>query len=518
MNHRDLLTALPYREPGTERYPEPATDCSLANSHCSGTEAPARPDQSPHGAVERSRTTTPPISNTLIDSPTPSSVHPSPLSFVDLFAGLGGFHVALSKLGHKCVFASEIDTELRNLYHLNFGILPSADIRTTWEHVPPHDVLCAGFPCQPFSKAGSQLGFTCPDSGDLFQYILKIIDRHKPSFLLFENVPNILKHAGGRTWATIRDHLTTRHYDVSCEVVSPHLFGVPQTRHRAIIVASLHGLSDFEWPVHSPLRRTLSELLDPDPQDAAPLPEQYVAYLHAWQDFLDRLGDDAKLPSFPIWAMEFGATYPYAKRSPVTYSSRYLARFKGSLGESLAGKSKGQQLAALPPYARSDQISFPHWKIRFIRQNREFYHVHERRLNGWLATIKDFPPSFQKLEWNWQAGNRSIWDKVIQFRASGIRVKDPSTAPSLVALTTSQVPAIAWERRYLTPRECARLQSIDTLDFLPLAKRRAFRALGNAVNTEVVYCVASHLLRHAVPRTVAQNPLTSSDHLLAQYA
>ena len=130
------------------------------------------------------------------------------LKFVDLFSGLGGFHAALSRLGHDCVFASEIDAKLQDLYHANFGIRPLADIRDCWEDVPSHDILCAGFPCQPFSKAGNQFGFECPRSGDLFEYILRIIDRHTPRFLVFENVPNILRHADGETWARIRDSLT----------------------------------------------------------------------------------------------------------------------------------------------------------------------------------------------------------------------------------------------------------------------------------------------------------------------
>ena len=85
------------------------------------------------------------------------------MRFIDLFAGLGGFHQALEQLGHRCVFASEIDAELSDLYEKNFGLRPFNDIRATHRKVPPHDILCAGFPCQPFSKAGEQLGFElCP--------------------------------------------------------------------------------------------------------------------------------------------------------------------------------------------------------------------------------------------------------------------------------------------------------------------------------------------------------------------
>ena len=103
------------------------------------------------------------------------------MRFVDLFAGLGGFHVALRQLGHECVFASEIDEGLRDLYFKNFGLVPEGDIRKVpIESIPAHDLLCAGSPCQPFSKAGDQYGFDCPKWGDLLERVIEILQHHKP--------------------------------------------------------------------------------------------------------------------------------------------------------------------------------------------------------------------------------------------------------------------------------------------------------------------------------------------------
>ena len=423
---------------------------------------------------------------------------PGQLRFVDLFAGLGGFNVALSRLGHRCVFAAEIDPDLRTLYEQNLGIRPASDIRDCWSEAPEHDVLCAGFPCQPFSKAGSQLGFDCPDSGNLFDHVLRIIDHRTPPFVLFENVSNILRHSGGKTWERIRNELATRGYAVQHKELSPHLLGVPQVRHRAIVVASIHGLEGFDWPKGDMLGvRSLADLLDAESTEGAPISTQHVHYLDVWEEFLDRIGDDQKMPSFPIWAMEFGADYPCTTtRNATTYAQRYLARFRGAFGERLAGKTKEEQIAALPTYARGS-VALPRWKVKFITQNREFYARHKACLGDWLPKVREFPTSFQKLEWNWQAGSRTVWDKVLQFRASGVRVKNPATAPSLVALTSSQVPIIAWRKRYLSPRECARLQSLDGLSHLPVAKVHAYRALGNAVNAEVIYRVAANVIGSA---------------------
>jgi len=421
------------------------------------------------------------------------------MRFVDLFAGLGGFHLAAKQLGGECVFASEMDPKLRENYKANFRIEPAGDIRKVDpKDVPSHDLLCAGFPCQPFSKAGEQMGWEDAVRGTVFFNIVEILRYHKTKFVVLENVAHFVKHDEGNTYAKVKQSLESLDYKVEHAQLSPHRFGVPQIRERMYMVGRLGGLDGFQWPAQVTNGDELSvrDVLDENPSDAVGLSNQVIRCLDTWQEFLKAFPEDEQLPSFPIWSMEFKATYPYKQDSLYEVELARLRKSKGCFGKTLNTWYRKEIIAKVPSYARAKKGAFPDWKQAFIRQNRALYRKHQNWIKPWLPKIKQFPPSLQKLEWNCHGEERDIWKYVIQFRASGVRVKRPTTSPSLVAMTTTQVPIVGWERRYMTVRECARLQSMDDLKYLP-NRTTAMAALGNAVNVKVARLVLESLLATA---------------------
>jgi DNA (cytosine-5)-methyltransferase 1 len=433
--------------------------------------------------------------------------------FIDLFAGLGGFHLALEQLGGQCVFAAEWEPTLNALYEKNYDLQPWSDINTLDSdaviaaQVPDHDVLAAGFPCQPFSKSGSQLGFEHTAQGRLFFAVLAILRVKKPSRFILENVPNILKHQDGKTLGTIRGLLEQEGYAVDVEQYSPDQFGIPQVRHRAYFVGSRDGLEGFTWPERGTDPTTIETVIAKEPQVVRSIPERTEYAIDMWGDFLRRSGATRLSSSWPLWSMEFGATYPFEDETPARIWKRRKVRgfnglgFRGDFGVKLDGLTLDEQYDKLPSHARREEdLEFPRWKQTYIRQNREFYDENRSWIDPWMREWKpwELPSSFQKFEWNAQGGDRNIDKYVLQIRASGVRVKRPHTAPSLIAMTQTQVPILGSKlsggaRRYMTVEECAMLQSLGGIE-LPESDIAAYRALGNAVNAKVVRAIADPLL------------------------
>jgi len=401
--------------------------------------------------------------------------------FVDLFAGIGGFHAALGALGGECVYASEWDKDAARIYERNWNLKPEGDITEAANDevmkVPEHDVLVGGFPCQPFSKSGKQMGME-ETRGTLFWNIAKIIETHRPSIVLLENVRNITGPRHVHEWEVIIKTLRNLGYRVSEDalVVSPHLIrpefgGRPQVRERVFIAATLipKGMPNFKsnvevpdlTPVMSnwnPLSWNLAKDLPLDKLKAGKeksrveLSEMEKVWIEAWNEFVvlmrEKLGGGA-LPGFPIWADHW-----------VHIDDLKIPR------------------------------GTPDWKKTFLIKNAEFYTQHRVLLNKWLKKwdyLEDFPSSRRKLEWQAQ-DTKSLWETIMHFRPSGIRAKKPTYVPALVAITQTSI--IGKQKRRITVREGARLQGLpEWFDFIDQGDGQSYKQLGNGVNVGAVYNV-----------------------------
>jgi DNA (cytosine-5)-methyltransferase 1 len=427
-------------------------------------------------------------------------VRPS-FEFVDLFAGVGGFHHAMASFGGKCVLAVEFDPYCQDVYSEAFPKTPLlGDVRSITrhkepdgstrdatpdeirKHVPPHDVLCAGFPCQPFSKSGAQRGLRDQTRGTLFFDIMEIVRARQPKFLVLENVPNLVGPRHRDTWALMVAAIREAGYRVSSTpvVISPHRLppplGAPQVRDRVYILAyrdPANAQSDMDPLAHKNSEAYWSPKqwrLDPEYLDRADPSERYAiraveqTWLNAWDAFVRGVPDD-HLPGFPIWVR--------AWREQATY-----------------------------------EPGTPEWKVDFLEKNAAFYREHRDFLDGWLSEtwddrgsrVGDFPLSRQKFEWQARAAHptregRTIWDLLIHLRPSGIRVKPADYFPALVAITQTSI--VGELRRRITPTEAARLQRIPFEPFVLAGMEDAdiYRQLGNAVNVGAVQYVASLLFQ-----------------------
>ena len=190
--------------------------------------------------------------------------------FIDLFAGIGGFHYALSSFGAKCVFASEWDKYAAETYETNFNLKPHGDVTLIKENtIPNHDILCGGFPCQAFSISGKQKGFE-DTRGTLFFDIARIISYHKPKIVFLENVKNLAKHDSGKTFQTILQTLDNLGYNVFSKVLNSSNFGLPQNRERVYIVGFEKSINseNFKFPENLNIPISLEDVLEDNPNDA----------------------------------------------------------------------------------------------------------------------------------------------------------------------------------------------------------------------------------------------------------
>lgn len=385
--------------------------------------------------------------------------------FIDLFCGIGGFHQAMKSLGGECVFASDIDKHCQNTYEKNYGLKPIGDITKVNERdIPDFDVLCGGFPCQSFSVAGKRLGFDDPTKGTLFFDIIRIMKYHRPKYALLENVKNLSEHDNGKTWNVIYQSLTDIGYSVLKEPVifSPHYLGIPQLRERVFIMCVRKDiekeLPEFYFNEKNIKSCSMESILldDSDVDKKYYLDNDYIQLLEHWNDFILNVNTNENIPGFSIWD-------EYLKDSDVE-----------------------EELSKCLIY-----------RELIIRKCKELYLNNKKFIDKWhkkSKKVKLFNSIRTRLEWqtNKSRDNASIWNHFIQFRQSGIRVKEATFFPTLVAM--NQTSIIGPKKRYITPRECARLQSFPDTFIMDDIEAQAYKQFGNSVNVECIKLFAKFMM------------------------
>lgn len=197
------------------------------------------------------------------------------IRFIDLFCGIGGIRLGMESQGFKCVFSCDINPECKKTYHKNFKEVPEGDIFEIDEKtIPDHEILCAGFPCQPFSISGKQKGFK-DTRGTLFFEICRIISEKKPKIVFLENVKHLIHHDHGNTLKVIIEKLNELGYSVKWKILNGVDFGVPQNRERIIIIGSLLGNFNFDL-IKSKKRKPLIDFLDKEGEFEYLSPNEYT--------------------------------------------------------------------------------------------------------------------------------------------------------------------------------------------------------------------------------------------------
>lgn len=424
------------------------------------------------------------------------------IKFIDLFAGIGGFHKALENVANKnkfnieCVFVSEIDQESIVTYINNFSIekekiINIRDLDENATQIPNHDFLFAGFPCQTFSNAGKKKGFLDEIRGTLFFDIVKILENKKPKYILLENVKHLVNHDQGKTWEIIIKILKNDlGYIIPKKplILSPHEFGIPQERYRVFIPGVLKNQTNKDI---EELTFNFENL-----KNNNILKNKSVIEIkkHIWENYLEKNIDDRYF------------------LNPNNEKDKYLINVFEAWNDFLINikKPPNRTLPVIWTFEFNNDYpinDFPVWKQKYITDMRNIYTENKKYIDKWLKKYKVNSWNKREQKFEWQAGKdiKSIKDSFIQLRQSGIRCKSPIKFPTLVAMV--QIPLIYdnnnqyW--RYLTPREVANLQSFPKeykiYNEININKKNndfySYKQFGNSVNCFIVSLIQEQLLK-----------------------
>lgn len=380
------------------------------------------------------------------------------MKFIDLFSGIGGFHQVLRKLGCECVLACDIDKDCREVYKLNYNIEPIKDIKDIDEKtIPDFDILTAGFPCQAFSNAGKKKTFE-DKRGLLFDEIIRIASFKKPKFIFLENVKHILKVSNGKVFEYIKENIINIGYHLQIFNLSPHNYGIPQQRERIYFICIRNDIYINPIELITPNDKfNFDDFIQTTTDDKYKIDGEILNVLDAWDELIKKFDINEKI-------------------SPTILINDYYRN-----------------------YSKEEFELLPLWKKDYMTKNIPLINKYKSIIDIWYDKHKSLllkREIYGKLEF--QAGlikpNESIYNHFIQFRQSGIRIKKNKYFPTLVAIV--QTPIFGKFKRYITPRECARLQSFPDDFILHSNDKIAYKQLGNSINVHNAHLIINSTFKH----------------------
>ncbi len=437
------------------------------------------------------------------------------IDFIDLFSGIGGFHQAMRLLEENneginpnFVIASEIDAHAIKTYDKNYfpegseqtsahDVTDFVNIKTDELHESLHtfNFMCAGFPCQAFSKAGKREGFLDQTKGTLFFNLQDILTHrvemgNPVQYLLLENVSNLVTHDSGNTWDVIEHVLKELGYVLTRDPLqlSPHQFGIPQLRNRVFIPA-VHK-SVFKEVLNVDVPEVLKmEVLTKDMNQLEKRQRKNVTNI--FSDEIFKKTDKVDIDKYSVKGIQLDVINFWNEFMKVATNKK----FGRTIGFPIWLEYFGKEIS------NEQLFSFPAWKRTIIERNISLYQENAEEFNSFLDNnidlINTMTPTQRKFEWQAGSDVKDIREGILQFRPSGLRVKRPTEAPALVAIV--HVPIIFDKKnnvfRKLTPREMARLQSFPENFVLDEIDQQAYKQLGNSVNVEVIHQILEAMNR-----------------------
>ena len=388
------------------------------------------------------------------------------LKFIDLFAGIGGFHFAIKKVSKnaKPILVSEINKHAIESYKLNHKYKkPILNIRDIDEKlIKKYDILFAGFPCQTFSNAGNKLGFKDKTRGTLFFDILRILNYTKPKYILLENVKHLVNHDKGNTYNIIINSLKDLGYEIPEEplILSPENFNVNQTRERVLIPGILNGKKEIQkkWDklrkYKLPLERFIFDVKADNNNELFIKDEKIINALKGWKVFIKNVKrpENKSLP--PIWI-------DYLNDDLVDFSEMKL------------------------------------WRINYIKNMKKIYFQNKKFIDKWKKDFEVDKWSKRERKLEWQAGinNYDMENAYLQLRQSGLRFKKNNNIfPALVAMVQTSLIFRNNKWRYLSLDEVRRLQSFPSNYKYINNTQECYKQFGNAVNVKVISEILKVLL------------------------